>query len=254
MDFPDFARVPDERLDSTNAAPVFGCPAVPSVVVNNALRTRKGFRFRAATLPVGRAATRVTEFSRAIPFGEDARDPPDAGFESDSVDAADVARKAAPIDFPDFAGAADERLDSPDAADGLVFGCRVAPSVGNDAVRTCKAFRFRAATLPVRRAATRVVEFSRAIPFGETVRNRADAGFASDSADAADVGRKAAGVDSVDFAGMADERLDSAEAADGLVLGCRVAPSVVGNDAVRTCRLRAATLTVGPAATRLVTR
>jgi uncharacterized membrane protein YccF (DUF307 family) len=246
VDFPDSAGAADELLDSADAADgVGGCRVAPSVVGNNAVRTCKEFRFRAATLPVGRAATRIAELSRAIPFGETA--PPDAGFEPGSVDAADGARKAAPVDFLDFAGTADERLDSADADDGLVFGCRVAPSVvGNDAVRTCKAFRFRAATLPVGRAATRVAEFSRATPFGETVRNRADAGFASDSVDAA------AAVDLASFAGMADERLDSAEGADGLVLGCRVAPSVVGNDAVRTCRLRAATLRVGPAATRLV--
>jgi hypothetical protein len=123
--------------------------------------------------------------------------------------------------------------------------------VGNDAVRTC---RLRSATLPVAPAATRFAEFSRVVPFGKTVRNRADARFASDSVEAADEGSKAAPVDFPDFAGIADERLDSAEAADGLVFDCRLAPPVAANDAVRTCRLRPATLPVGLAATRLVPR
>jgi hypothetical protein len=54
---------------------------------------------RVATLPVGRAATRVPEVSRALSFGETARERPDAAFESDSVD--DVDRPAAAVDFPD---------------------------------------------------------------------------------------------------------------------------------------------------------
>ena len=303
-DFLDLPVLADELPDSADAAGglVFGCRVAPTVVGNNA--------FRVVTRPAGRAAARVTEFSLALAFGETARNRPDADFESDSVaatevdrpaapvdfpnlpgladelsdsadaagglvfgetarirfdadfesdsvDATDADRHAAPVDFPDLPGFADALPDSADAAGGLVFGRRVAPSVvGSDAaVRTCEGLRLREATPPAGRAATCVAEFSLALPFGETTRNRSDADFESDGVDATDVDRAAAPVDFPDLLGLADEVPNSADAAGGLVFGCRVAPSVVGNNAVRTCkgfRFGVATLPVGRAATRLV--
>jgi hypothetical protein len=130
----------------------------------------------------------VSAFSCATPFGKTARNRPDVDFESDSLDAAEVDRPAAPVDFPDLPGLADELPDSADAAGGLVFGCRVAPpGMGNNA--------FRVATLPAGRAATRVAEFSPTLALGKTARNRPDADFESDSVAATDVGRPAAPVD-----------------------------------------------------------
>ena len=117
----------------------------------------------------------VSAFSCAIPFGKTARNRPDVDFESDSVDAVDVDRPVAPVDFPDLPGLADELPDSADAAGGLVFGRRVAPSVlGNNALRV--------ATLPARRA----------VAFGKTARKRPDADFESDKVTATDVDRPAA--------------------------------------------------------------
>jgi hypothetical protein len=202
------------------------------VLGNNAVRTCKGLRFRAATLPIGRAATRVAEFSLALPFGETTCNRPDTDLESDSADNTDVDRPAAPVDFPGLPGLADELPDSADAAGGLGKG-----------------LRFRAATVPAGRAAARVAEFSLALSFGETTRNRSDADFESDSVDATDVDRPFPGLP-----GLADELPDSADAAGGLVFGRRVAPSVLGNNAVRTCkglRFRAATLPIGRAAARV---
>ena len=135
-----------------------------------------------------------------MPFGETARNRPDTDFGFGSVDATDVDRQVAPFDFPDLPGFADELPNSAEAAGGLVFGRRVAPSViGNGAVRTCKGLRFRVATLPAGRAATRVAECSCALPFGATARNWPDAGFESDSVDATDVDRSAAPIDFSEF-------------------------------------------------------
>ena len=260
IDFPDLPGFADELPDSADAAGglVFGRRAAPSVLGNDAaVRTCKGLRFRVATLPAERAAARVAEFSRALPFGESACNRLDADLESDSVDATDVDRPAAPIDFPDLPGFADALPDSADAAGGLVFGRRAAPSVlGNDAaLRSCEGWRFEVATLPAERAAARVAEFSRALPFGETACNRLDADLESDRVDATDVDRPAAPIDFPDLPGFADELPDSADAAGGLVFGRRAAPSVLGNDAaLRSCkgwRFEVATLPVGPAA-RLV--
>ena len=174
----------------------------------------------------------VSAFSCAIPFDETARNRPDADFESDSVDTADVDRPGAPADFPGLPGLADELPDSPDAVGGLDFGCRLAPSVvGNNA--------FRIATLPARRAAAPVAEFSCMLAFGKTARKRPDADFESDRVAATDVGRPAAPVDFPDLPGLANELPNSADAAGGLVFGRRVAPSVVGNNAFRVPTLRA---------------
>jgi hypothetical protein len=152
----------------------------------------------------------VSAFSCAIPFGETARNRPDVDLESNSVDTADVDRPVAPADFPDLPVLADELPDSADAAGGLVFGCRVAPTVvGNNA--------FRVVTRPAGRAAARVTEFSLALAFGETARNRPDADFESDSVAATDVDRPAAPVDFPNLPGLADELPDSADAAGGLV-------------------------------------
>ena len=174
-------------------------------------------------------------FSRATNSDETARSRPDAGFD-DSVDATDLARQAAPVDFPDLLGAADEFFDA--VAEGLVLGRRVAPSVvGNDAARTCKGDRFRAAAIAVGRAATRFAECSRPVPFGEDAGNRPDARPEFDSS---------VEVAPADFS-------DLPAAANRLVLGCRM---VAGNDAMRTWegfRVRArARLLVGGAAARLV--
>ena len=155
-------------------------PGSPGRGRQDAVRTCERSRFRAVTLPVGRTTTRVAEFSRALPLGETARKRPVADFESDSVDATEVDRPAAPVDFPDFAG----------LADGLVLGCPVA-SPFNNAVRTC------VVTLRAGRAATLVAEFSRALAFGESDRKPFDANFESDSVDATDVDRPAAPVDSL---------------------------------------------------------
>jgi hypothetical protein len=130
----------------------------------------------------------VSAFSCAIPFDKTARNRPDVDFESDSVDTVDVDRPVAPVDFPDLPGLADELPDSADLADGLVLGCRLAPSVvGNNA--------FRVATLPARRAAAPVAEFSRMLAFGKTARKRPDADFESDRVAATDVDRPAVPVD-----------------------------------------------------------
>ena len=140
--------------------------------------------------------------SLALPFGETTCNRSDTDLESDSADNTDVDRPAAPVDFPGLPGLADELPDPADAAAKFVFGCRVAPAAaGNDA--TCKGLQFRAA------AAARVAEFSLALSFGETTRNRPDADFKSDSVDATDVDRPFPGLP-----GLADELPNSADAAD----------------------------------------
>ena len=128
-----------------------------------------------------------------------------------------VDRRAAPIDFPASAG----------AADAIVFRSGFL-LVATDPVRPCKPFRSRSeAGLAVARAATRTGALSRDVFSDAPARARPGAGFAGDDFDAGGMAASDV-VRFPDFAATADALLESADAADG-----RDCP-VGAKDAVRT--------------------
>lgn len=213
-------------------------------VDNDPVRPCRAFPSRSeAGLPVGRAATRTAALSRDVFSGESALGRPGAGFASDGFDTGGIDASDA-VRFPDLAGAADALFESADAADGLVRDC---PVGANDAVRTGGVFRFSAATPAVASRGVRVAGLSCATSLGATVR----AVFDPDELDVAGVDREATAIDFLDFAGVLEELLEAAAAADEL--GFRAAFSGISNDALRTSRnfrFRAAALPVRPTATR----
>jgi hypothetical protein len=104
-----------------------------------------------------------------------------------------------------------------------------------DRVSAASIFRCSAAGAAVVRAATftgsaaNVADFSRAMSFGGTVRNRAEVGLDGRRLDAGVGGKMAADVR--DSVGPSDDPLDRTGATDGLVFGWRAAPPL-DNDAV----------------------